>query len=132
MKVALSMLVALLFASAAAAGTPSYPVRTMKAAGFGTVLGGANRHAVYVWNAERDRKIHCTGACARIWPPLLVPRGVKVPPRLAGVKGRFGTIRRPGGKLQVTYNGRPLYGYVHEGARQVLCDNVDGWFAVRV
>jgi hypothetical protein len=25
-----------------------------------------------------------------------------------------------------------VYTYVHEGPRQVLCNNVDGWFVVRV
>jgi hypothetical protein len=35
-----------------------------------------------------------------------------------------GTIRRPNGKLHVTYRGVPLYFYAPEGPRQVLCQNV--------
>ena len=36
------------------------------------------------------------------------------------------------GKLQVTRNKLPVYTYAHEGPRQVLCDNVNGWFVVRL
>ena len=44
----------------------------------------------------------------------------------------FGVVRRPDGRLQVTYNGLAVYTYVHEGPNQVLCNNVDGWFVVRL
>jgi predicted lipoprotein with Yx(FWY)xxD motif len=33
--------------------------------------------------------------------------------------------RRRDGRRQVTYRGRPLYYYAHEGAGQVRCHNVD-------
>jgi hypothetical protein len=55
-----------------------------------------------------------------------------VPKRVAGIKGTFGTIRRPDGKRQVTFNRLPVYTYAHEGPTQVLCNNVDGWFVVRL
>ena len=55
-----------------------------------------------------------------------------MPKRLAGIKGTFGVIKRPNGKLQVTHNGLPVYTYAHEGPTQVLCNNVDGWFVVRL
>ena len=42
----------------------------------------------------------------------------------------FGTIKR-GTKRQLTINGLPAYTYHHDPAGVVLCDNVDGWFAVR-
>jgi predicted lipoprotein with Yx(FWY)xxD motif len=43
-----------------------------------------------------------------------------------GVKrSLLGSIRRPNGKIQVTYAGRPLYYYVGDRApRQILCQNV--------
>ena len=47
-------------------------------------------------------------------------------------QGTFGVIRRPNGKLQVTHNGLPVYTYVHEGPGEVRCDNVNGWFVVRL
>jgi predicted lipoprotein with Yx(FWY)xxD motif len=55
-----------------------------------------------------------------------------VPKRVAGISGTFGLVRRPDGRLQVTHNGLPVYTYAHEGPRQVLCNNVDGWFVVRL
>ncbi len=63
---------------------------------------------------------------------MLVKKGVTVPTRVTGIKGVFGTIRRPGGARQLTRNGRPLYTYAHERPGQVLCNDVDDWFAVKV
>jgi predicted lipoprotein with Yx(FWY)xxD motif len=100
---------------------------------FGDVLARRDRQALYYWSVEkRDLRVHCTGACAKLWPPLLVRPGQAVPRRLAGLSGVFGTIRRPDGRLQVTRNRLPLYTYAHEGPGQVLCDDVDGWFVVRL
>ena len=99
---------------------------------FGPVLTTPKKQALYTWNAEKDFKIHCKGACARLWPPLIVRSKAAVPAHVARIKGTFGTIRRPDGRLQVTYNRRPVYTYVHEGPTQVLCDDVDGWFVVRL
>ncbi len=69
-------------------------------------------------------------ACAQAWPPLVVKRAV--PKRIAGITGTFGTIRRPDGRLQVTFNRRPVYTYAHERPEQVLCNNVNGWFVVKL
>jgi predicted lipoprotein with Yx(FWY)xxD motif len=109
------------------------PVIKQRAAGFGTILARRDHQALYYWNVEkRDFKVHCTGACARAWPPLIVRTKAAVPRRITGISGVFGTIRRPDGRLQVTRNRLPLYTYVNEGPNQVLCDDVDGWFVVRV
>ena len=117
----------------AAAATAKAPVVKQRDARFGNILVRPDHKALYFWNVEkRDFKVHCTGSCAAAWPPLLVRAASQVPVSVAGVKGRFGTIRRPGGKLQVTFNRLPLYTYAHEGPNQVLCDDVNGWFVVRV
>lgn len=109
------------------------PVRKINVAPFGNVLATPTRQALYFWNVEkRDFKVHCTGACAKAWPPLLVRTASAVPKKVTGIRGTFGTIRRPNGKLQVTWNRLPVYTYAHEGPGKVLCDNVDGWFVVRV
>ena len=36
------------------------------------------------------------------------------------------------GRYQVTFRGLPVYSYAHEAPEQVLCNNVDGWFVVRL
>ena len=33
-------------------------------------------------------------------------------------------MKRRGGKRQVTYKGKPLYYYAHEGPNEVLCHDV--------
>jgi predicted lipoprotein with Yx(FWY)xxD motif len=76
--------------------------------------------------------VRCVGDCAVAWPPLIVKSAKLVPKKVAGLSGVFGTIRRPDGKLQVTRNRLPVYTYAHEKPRQVLCNNVDGWFVVRL
>lgn len=137
MKILLPVLAALtltagFLAAGVSAANPTYPARTMKAAGFGTVLASSNLQALYFWSKEPKGTIRCTGSCARLWPPLVVPKGARVSRTVPGIKGTFGTLRRPDGRRQLTHNGRAVYSYVHEGPRKVLCDNVDGWFVVRV
>jgi predicted lipoprotein with Yx(FWY)xxD motif len=109
------------------------PVIKQRDARFGPILATRGHKALYYWNVEkRDYKVHCTGACARAWPPLIVRSRSAVPRRIAGIRGTFGVIRRPDGRLQVTHNRLPIYTYAHEKPNQVLCNNVDGWFVVRV
>jgi len=121
-------------ASAAVAGPAAAPVKKLKAAGFGFVLARADRQALYYWQVEKKAggKVRCTGSCAALWPPLIVRSRAAVPAHVTGIKGTFGVVRRPGGKLQVTYNRLPVYTYVHEGPGEVRCDNVNGWFVVRL
>ena len=126
-------LVVLAVASSAAAATRA-PVIKYKDDRFGAILATPKKQALYFWNVEKRAggKIRCTGACARAWPPVIVKSRAAVPRRIAGIKGKLGVIRRPNGKLQVTHNGLAVYTYAHEGPEQVLCDNVDGWFVVRL
>lgn len=109
------------------------PVIKQKDPRFGNILATRAHRALYFWSVEkRDFKVHCTGACAQAWPPLIVRTRADVPRRISGIKGTFGVIARPDGKLQVTRNRLPVYTYAHEGPNQVLCNNVDGWFVVRI
>jgi predicted lipoprotein with Yx(FWY)xxD motif len=110
------------------------PVSTFVSPSFGRVLARPDKQVLYYWSVEKKAggKVRCVGACAKAWPPLIVKSRAAVPRKAAGISGVFGTIRRPDGRVQVTRNKLPLYTYAHEGRRQVLCDNVDGWFVVRV
>ena len=107
-------------------------VRTIMDKQLGEVLTTSQKQAIYTWKSEPKGKIRCTGACAKAWPPVLVEKGVVVPMHYAGIKGDFGTIRRPDGSRQLTLERRALYTYGHEKPGQVLCNNVDNWFAVKI
>jgi predicted lipoprotein with Yx(FWY)xxD motif len=112
---------------------PRAPVTKFTDPTFGPVLATAKKQALYYWNREKRAggEIRCVGSCAKAWPPLVV-KSRRVDPRVTGIKGRFGTVRRPDGRYQVTFNGLAVYAYAHEGARQVKCNNVDGWFVVKL
>ena len=129
---ALTLVPAVAPATAGAPSKPSVPVIKLKDARFGNILATRGRKALYYWSVEKkDFRVHCTGACARAWPPLIVRSAASVPRRIPGIRGRFGVIRRPDGRLQVTHDRLPIYTYAHERPNQVLCNNVDGWFVVR-
>jgi predicted lipoprotein with Yx(FWY)xxD motif len=91
---------------------------------FGRVLYDANGQVVYVFEIDRRNRSNCTSAdCVKAWPPVLTE---EKPTAGAGLdEGLLGTIRREDGKLQVTYGGRPLYFYEHEGPGEVRCHNVN-------
>jgi predicted lipoprotein with Yx(FWY)xxD motif len=106
-------------AASSAAGTKL----TVSGSPFGRMVWGPHRQAVYVFQRDRRDVSRCYGACARAWPPVyasgrpVAGRGVR--------KDLLGTTRRRDGRRQVTYRGRPLYYYAHEGRGQVLCHNVN-------
>ena len=95
---------------------------TARGSQFGTMLWGPKRQAVYVFQRDERNRSRCYGACAKAWPPVYTSGK---PVAGAGVrKSLLGTTRRRNGRRQVTYNGRPLYYYAHEGPGQVLCHDV--------
>lgn len=89
---------------------------------YGRVVGDRRGEALYLFDKEKGKQSRCYGACARAWPPLLTkgrPRAGK------GIKQRLlGTTKRRNGKLQVTYDGQPLYYYVDDAPGRILCQNV--------
>jgi predicted lipoprotein with Yx(FWY)xxD motif len=90
---------------------------------FGTMLWGPRRQAVYVFERDRPGRSRCYGACAEAWPPVFTDGA---PVAGGGVRASLlGTTRRRDGRRQVTYAGKPLYYYAHEGRGQVLCHNVE-------
>lgn len=118
-------------AAAYGASRASGPVVKWKTASFGPVLATHGHLALYTWNKEQARKVKCTGACAKTWPPLTVPHGTMVAKHVSGVMGTFGEVMRPGGATQVTFNGHALYTFHGDTAKKILCNGVDGWFVVK-
>ena len=100
--------------SAAGGGTAQSPgashrvvVSARKLPGVGTVLVNRSGKTIYSPQQEAHGKILCTGSCLSFWFP--VPAGASPLQAASGVTGALGTIRRPDGQTQLTYNGKPLY-----------------------
>jgi predicted lipoprotein with Yx(FWY)xxD motif len=71
-----------------------------------TILVNRRGHSLYSLSAERRGRFVCTDSfCLSLWTPLVVRDGA----RPHGTVGHLGTIKRPDGRRQVTYRGRPLY-----------------------
>lgn len=83
---------------------------TVRKTTIGYVLATGTGMTVY-WYSDDARgsgKSSCTGGCLAAWPAV-----TGSPVAAAGVRlsGKLGTITRPGGVVQATYNGYPLYTY---------------------
>jgi predicted lipoprotein with Yx(FWY)xxD motif len=91
---------------------------------YGPILFDGRDRVLYGFTRDkRGGKSTCYGACAAAWPVYFSKGRVRA---MRGVKqSLIGTVRRRNGRLQVTYNGWPLYFYAHEGPREVKCQNVD-------
>ena len=90
---------------------------------FGRMLFDARKQAIYIFERDSDRKTVCYGDCAEAWPPVYTPGE---PLAGSGVRSSLlGAIERRDGRMQVTYAGKPLYYYAHEGPGEVRCHNVD-------
>jgi predicted lipoprotein with Yx(FWY)xxD motif len=114
--------------------TGSTTVSTASVPGMGTVLVDARGFTLYVLSTETSGKIMCTGSCATAWPPLLLPGGVTSATAGTGVSAsKLGTIKRPDGGTQVTYNGMPLYLFTSDqSAGKATGQGVAGFSVVTV
>ncbi|HVB71329.1 MAG TPA: hypothetical protein VND83_07510 [Acidimicrobiales bacterium] len=97
---------------------------TLKTNQFGTIL--MSGRTVYTL---RPSAVACTASCLKIWPELLLPLGVAHATAGTGVNAaKLGTLRRAGGRLQVTYAGRALYWFSNDkAAGQVKGNITDKW-----
>jgi predicted lipoprotein with Yx(FWY)xxD motif len=110
----------------------SVTIGTSSVSGVGSVLVDAKGFTLYDLASEAGGTIMCTGSCASNWPPLLLPAGVMSATPGSGVDAsKLGTIKRPDGGTQVTYNGMPLYLFVNDqSAGQANGQGVAGFHAV--
>jgi predicted lipoprotein with Yx(FWY)xxD motif len=99
---------------------------------FGDVLFDEDQRAIYIFDKEQSSESECYGDCAVEWPPVLT----KGDPQAEGAvkSGKLGTTKRDDGKLQVTYEGQPLYYYHDDPDGVVGCHTVPGfgglWLAI--
>lgn len=112
-------------AGATTAHAANVSVSTTKNSRFGTILV-SNGRTLYTLKAS---KTACSTACLAVWPELVLPKGVTKASAGTGVSAaKLGTVKRPGGKLQVTYGGRALYWFSGDTkSGQVNGDVTDTW-----
>jgi predicted lipoprotein with Yx(FWY)xxD motif len=92
-------------------------ISTASVSGVGDVLVDGDGMTLYTLPTESSGTIKCTGSCAKSWPPLLLSGGATSATAGDGVDaGKLGTIARPDGGTQVTYDGMPLYLWVGDTA----------------
>ncbi|MGZ4319381.1 MAG: COG4315 family predicted lipoprotein [Gaiellaceae bacterium] len=75
-----------------------------------TILVTTKGMTLYRLSGEKQGALSCaTPACFAIWHPLWIAPGTTP----TGAK-HLGTLKRPDGRIQVTYKGGPLYTYVND------------------
>ena len=115
--------------ASAASGGSALTMTTIK----GTkVVTNSKGFTVYWFAPDTSTTSKCTGSCATYWPPVKGPATAGT-----GVTGKLGTITRPDGTTQATYDGHPLYTYVGDtGPGQAKGNglNISGglWYEVTV
>jgi predicted lipoprotein with Yx(FWY)xxD motif len=121
---ALGGLSGLLLAGGAAGAASGVVVSSTSTPAHGTIL--VSGKTVYTLKAS---KTPCTAQCLKIWPALMLPKGVTKATAGTGVSAsKLGTVKRSGGALQVTYSGKPLYFFIGDAvAGQVNGNITDAW-----
>jgi predicted lipoprotein with Yx(FWY)xxD motif len=101
-------------------------VASAQKAKVGRVIVDAQGRTLYRFTAEAQGRPVCTGACVDTWPPATVSAAGDLPAHVA-------TVKRPDdGKLQLTYDGHPLYRYAGDNSTaDANGEGVGGqWYAV--
>jgi predicted lipoprotein with Yx(FWY)xxD motif len=91
----------------------------------GSALAGENGLTLYIHTQEGTGTIVCTEGCLDNWPPLT--GAVEAGDADAAL---LGTVTRPDGIEQVTYNGYPLYYFIGDAAEgEATGEGLNGvWF----
>jgi len=108
-------------------------VNSASTASLGDLIVGPNGRTLYAFKKDTGAASACSGACASEWPPLTTSGKLTssgdVP--MASLK----TVKRDDGKLQVTFDGHPLYYFAGDSAPgqangQGLDDFGASWWAL--
>ena len=119
LALAVSVALAIAAASGGTGGSSGATVSVKRVGAAGKVLVDAKGLALYRNDQERGKMVLCVGECAKFWQPLIsngAPKGKALP-------GKLGLAKRPGGAMQVTYNGRRLYTFTIDRPGKVTGDN---------
>jgi predicted lipoprotein with Yx(FWY)xxD motif len=114
-------------ASASAAGG-SETVSTESISGFDDVLVDSQGAALYTSDQDTGSRIACTDGCATEWLPLAAPAGGQPTSDDSSIQEKLGTVKRPDGSSQVTFDGLPLYTFADDSPGQVTGDGFSDSF----
>jgi predicted lipoprotein with Yx(FWY)xxD motif len=94
---------------------PATPVTLIAASSaYGQILETGSGTVIYYFSRDSTSASQCRGTCAKQWRPLMLTAR---PHLAAGVSAALiGHIVRPGGSLQLSYAGHPLYTYSRDNA----------------
>jgi predicted lipoprotein with Yx(FWY)xxD motif len=98
-------------ASSAPASSASGTTLGMRTINGTAIVTNSQGMTLYWFAPDTATTSKCTGSCATYWPPVLGTATAG-----SGVTGTLGTITRPGGATQATYDGHPLYTYAADTA----------------
>ncbi len=122
--------------AAAPTSAPAYQIQARTIDGLGKIITDGEGFTLYMYVPDHQGASQCSGFCAQQWPPLLLPSGVDKPTAGPGVVASLlGTVRRPGGRLQATYNGWPLYTWIGDttpGQATGQADDMGLWYVLSV
>lgn len=95
--------------------SPAKDLLTVRKTGAGYVLATSTGRTIYWYSVDTkgSGRSTCTGTCLAAWPAVT---GAPVAAPGVQLAGKLGTITRPGGVVQATYNGYPLYTYAQDMA----------------
>jgi predicted lipoprotein with Yx(FWY)xxD motif len=118
-------------AAAVSSSGKSLTIVTEHVRNVGIVLATQSGLTLYRYTVDPAGQATCTGACAKAWPPLLLPKGVTHIKAPHGVKG-LAAIRVKGGRFQVFFHDHALYHFVSDTKKgQDTGQGVENeWFAV--
>ena len=79
----------------------------------GTILTDSNGMTLYTFSPDSVNDSTCYGQCATAWPPAYLPDDNA--PAVSGLPtDSIGVMERSDGTFQATYNGMPLYYFIHD------------------
>ena len=100
---------------------------------FGEYLTDSAGRALYMFEEDKPGQSTCYEACAKVWPPFVASEAIEAEDV---DKGLIDLIKRDDGKLQVVYNGMPLYYYIKDEGQPGLTrghdvhDEFGEWYLV--
>lgn len=98
--------------SKASTASATVKISSKSVSGLGKILVASDGKTLYMFAPDKQKKVTCFGSCAKVWPPVFLPKGAKLVAEGAVKQSLLGSDSDPKGGRVVTYNHWPLYGYL--------------------